>query len=396
VRLLRRVFDDPEDEAARLVLIDHLLEVHDPRGEYLHLAERLSRARAVNDGTLSIEEIERMNELLTRHEDQWLGPLAHVTSRESRRYFRGYLDVCDLALDAPADLDGAIGAPEWSTLSRIERSGKARASDLSRLVLATPMPRLRALGPLDQPTIAELRRADATPRSIEEVSFYVINPKPDAVFSQELLHAMERGAGLPNLKRLFVGFIKRTPNPFQDTDVILSWLWKTPAAKHLEVIGVALESHLGLARWMASIEAHETSIRELRILPATAVGPPSLLHTTPGDHITVARGDGDYASRFTKLTAREVGYQPVTELPQTLAQLPEDALTHVDLRNVSAWRTVSPALLTLEKQRNLKELILPKAAYGYGGLNEQRQATQMLERLRLRDVRVTYIDPTVT
>lgn len=386
-RLLEKVLRDPDDEASRLIFIDHLLEQRDLRGEYLELAERFSRASPLEVRTLSPVEIDRMNELLNRHEEAWLGPLSHVTARDSRRYHRGYLDSCELTLSAPSDLDGVVGAPEWSTVSRVERAGKARAKDLARLILATRFPRLRVVGVLDGPTLTEVATTPSL-HKIEEVSFYVVNPRPGTVFTPPLEAALREAPGLPALKRLFVGFVKRTPEPFRVEDVVLSWLWASPLAKRLEVVGVSLDSPGGLAEWLASLSAHTTSIRELQILPALAVGPPSLLHTFPGEHITLRSDD---KRRFSRLIVREVGSQPDTDLTEALARLPEDALTHVDLREVRQSR-IGGLLRVLENQRRLAELALPRATFGGGSISAQQQTTTLVVRLRARGVRITFRD----
>src|SRR5262249_46828710 len=152
-----------------------------------------------------------------------------------------------------------------------------------------------------------------------------------AVCPPDLVQALQLAPGLPNLRRLFVGFVDQA-RLFGPKEVVLSWLFEAPLAKRLEVLGVSLSPHTGLARWKESLESRTTAIRELRFLPAAALGSPSSIAATPGHHIRLVRQDP--TEPFTTLS---VATMPVrdpaqhADLTVALIALRSDALTRVDL-----------------------------------------------------------------
>ncbi|MFP2910745.1 TIGR02996 domain-containing protein [Pyxidicoccus sp. 3LFB2] len=76
--LLARVYAHPDDDAARLVLADHLLEQGDPLGEFIMLqcSPRADEAR--------------IRELLAQHGLAWQAPLGPLVRHEATRFERGF------------------------------------------------------------------------------------------------------------------------------------------------------------------------------------------------------------------------------------------------------------------------------------------------------------------
>jgi uncharacterized protein (TIGR02996 family) len=85
--LFQAVLAEPEEDAPRLVLADKLLELGDPRGEFIqlqvHAAREEDRARAK-------DLAERANKLLKKHQPAWNKPIKAFV--RSTIYSRGFVD----------------------------------------------------------------------------------------------------------------------------------------------------------------------------------------------------------------------------------------------------------------------------------------------------------------
>ncbi|MBL8934481.1 MAG: TIGR02996 domain-containing protein [Archangium sp.] len=83
--LLARVHDAPDDDTAKLVVADALLERKDPRGEFIALQFKGWRGEATK------EDRARVSALLSKHRAAWLGPLADVLDPDSLVFEKGFL-----------------------------------------------------------------------------------------------------------------------------------------------------------------------------------------------------------------------------------------------------------------------------------------------------------------
>ncbi|MBM4782668.1 MAG: TIGR02996 domain-containing protein [Archangiaceae bacterium] len=83
--LLARVHDAPDDDTAKLVVADALLERKDPRGEFIALQFKAWRGEATK------EDRARVSALLSKHRASWLGPLSDVLDPESLVFEKGFL-----------------------------------------------------------------------------------------------------------------------------------------------------------------------------------------------------------------------------------------------------------------------------------------------------------------
>ncbi len=99
--LYRAVWDNPDDDATKLVLADALLAIGDPRGELIQLqfSDRHDESGAMR--------------LLQRHGLTWLGALRGKVIPLA--YEKGFLAACQIV-----SADGAGGHPEWSTVHTVE------------------------------------------------------------------------------------------------------------------------------------------------------------------------------------------------------------------------------------------------------------------------------------
>ena len=102
-QLYQKVYENPGDDAARLVLADALLEAGDVRGELIVLqfqTHALARKRA--------------KKLIDRHRAHFLGPLSGVVMHGSDEWERGFLVGCIAKLSG-----GTVSCPAWSTVRRL-------------------------------------------------------------------------------------------------------------------------------------------------------------------------------------------------------------------------------------------------------------------------------------
>lgn len=103
--LLARVYAHPDDDAARLVLADHLLEQGDPLGEFIML-----QCAARPDGA-------RIRELLSRHEVAWQAPLGPLIRHKATRFERGFPVAVRLSF---AGQEWPAPGPAWGTVREID------------------------------------------------------------------------------------------------------------------------------------------------------------------------------------------------------------------------------------------------------------------------------------
>jgi len=110
--LLADVYADPDDDGARLVYADALLERGDPRGELITLQCRLAREPEL-PGARELRR--RISELVDSYGKQWLGELAPVV-RAGYRFERGFLAVCRVDIARADRVRAVVGHPAWSTV----------------------------------------------------------------------------------------------------------------------------------------------------------------------------------------------------------------------------------------------------------------------------------------
>jgi uncharacterized protein (TIGR02996 family) len=92
---LQAIFDNPDDDAPRLIYADWLEERGDPRGEFIHVSCALEKLEAT-DPLRSELEVQR-EALLVQHEEEWFGRLKRLISAGTPpggyvRYQRGFPD----------------------------------------------------------------------------------------------------------------------------------------------------------------------------------------------------------------------------------------------------------------------------------------------------------------
>jgi uncharacterized protein (TIGR02996 family) len=114
--LFAAVYENPEDDSARLVLADLLQERGDPRGELIAL--QVARHQAGGKPT------PRERELVKTWGRQWLGPLGAAFLNEGLAYTRGFVSAGRLGGSAEP------GSPGWATVEHLELGERGDSSVL--------------------------------------------------------------------------------------------------------------------------------------------------------------------------------------------------------------------------------------------------------------------------
>ena len=92
---LRAILDRPDDDVPRLLYADWLEKQGDPRGEFIHLQYKLRRLAEDDQERRTIEA--RQQQLLSKHQAKWLGPLAALAGKALGWQFRyGFVEAGEL------------------------------------------------------------------------------------------------------------------------------------------------------------------------------------------------------------------------------------------------------------------------------------------------------------
>jgi len=239
--LLAAVYADPDDDNARLVYADALLEQGDPRGELIALQCRLAREPDLPEAR---QLRKRAGELLDSHGKQWLGELAAIV-RAGYRFERGFLAVCRVDNNRADRVRALVGHPAWATVRdfggaaaialhpgmRALRSLAFDAQDAAfheqlpdawrDLLVATPR-RLHAL----------CYSGLASTRSWENAATPGVPGRWVAVPSGDELTALCECAALPELRSLTV---------VAAPELVTARLLASPVLARLRTLGVAFE-----------------------------------------------------------------------------------------------------------------------------------------------------------
>jgi uncharacterized protein (TIGR02996 family) len=186
--LLALIHDHPDDDAAREIYADALLEAGDPRGELMSLQLRAERGETTTDG------IRRARSLLRANSEAWLGDLAFVL--KSIVFERGMIAEAELVQNAaaePAVWERAVHSTELATVHTL-RKGRGNEAHYSSFVFSPTMRGLREVTMLSRTMIERVCRAR------EPWPFtHLVLEKP---LTPKLMAELSPTTALPGLERL--------------------------------------------------------------------------------------------------------------------------------------------------------------------------------------------------
>lgn len=185
--LLARVYAHPEDDAARLVLADHLLEQGDPLGEFIML-----QCSARPDEA-------RIRELLAQHGLAWQAPLGPLIRPDATRFERGFPVAVRLRVTRR---EWPAPGPAWGTVREISGDPAVTSTVAGwfahphlhavTFLRALPSPFVPQLGAYPLP-VRRLELSGGQP--IEEALFLKLSTLPHLTWV-EVTEASSRDVGL--------------------------------------------------------------------------------------------------------------------------------------------------------------------------------------------------------
>lgn len=167
--LLADIYANPEDDAARFVYADWLLERGDPRGEFITL--QLTRSSDKDKAALK-----RERELLKAHKKEWLGRLVNVTGGDLI-FRRGFLAEATVKFRHQRDVEQYGSLPEWATLEKLEWGDHLVRDDQiewSRFIGPTMRHVKVAKGPM-----GKFLLKDGPPWAVEDLELWRGDNKPE-------------------------------------------------------------------------------------------------------------------------------------------------------------------------------------------------------------------------
>jgi uncharacterized protein (TIGR02996 family) len=275
--LLELVYQDPDDDAARLVYADFLLEQGDSLGEFVQL-----QFRQRGPG-LSLQERQRMEGLQRKSQRDWLRPIWPALVAGGRlkveppAFERGFL-VGAWVAPPPHPLSDLWQRPEWATVRWLKGKPVLGASmraleevtSSAELRLVDPLPRLRRLeAPASEELLAEpwpalpaLRQLALAMGSMEELRCL------------ELLLAQPQSAQLRELALLNVGWplgedvqVLLSPCHFE---VVLLRTWQAELELRRSPSG-RYDDVLLRPSWALSLRQWELLLAPFRLRPAASL-----------------------------------------------------------------------------------------------------------------------------
>ncbi|MDP3505027.1 MAG: TIGR02996 domain-containing protein [Myxococcales bacterium] len=225
--LLAAVYENPDDDGVREVYADALLELGDPRGEFIVLQFRRHRGE-----TLTPAELKQEAALQKKHAKAWLGPLYDVLHTTHLEFRRGFLYGAQIRPVAKA-LPAARNHPAWSTLRELNMSTGGTNERGASLVIQPNARHVRVMTDVVYHVLDELA-ASSMDRVLEvlEIGWLPLgrqaeqgNPMPERAWAATLT-----GKAFPKLRELHLGY-----EAMYDPEA-LSGLWSSPLVRQLEAV----------------------------------------------------------------------------------------------------------------------------------------------------------------
>lgn len=113
LELVKRVWENPDDDDLRRVTADALLEAGNAWGEFITLQFHAAEGNA--------DAAKKADALLAKHARDFCGPVAKIVKQRSRVFEKGFLVACatDATMIGRRDWEAAASAPHWGTVKRV-------------------------------------------------------------------------------------------------------------------------------------------------------------------------------------------------------------------------------------------------------------------------------------
>ncbi|MFZ5442427.1 MAG: TIGR02996 domain-containing protein [Myxococcota bacterium] len=279
--LLAAVYASPDDETVRQVYADALLEVGDPRGEFMVLQLKRARGEA-----LTPAEEKQEAALQKKHAKAWLGPLYEVLHTTSLGFRGGFLHTAQIRPVSKA-LAAARNHPAWSTVRELNMSTGGTNERGASLIVQPNARHIRTLWNVVYLVLDELAASPGEGRELEllHISWLPMG-SPESENGRVATRAWQAtltGKAFPKLRELQLGREAASePDALKD-------LWTSPLVKQLSRVRL-VASYFHAAKYL-SVAAREASSRLTVELDFGAV----LFVVTPGGQLAIsATGSAEY------------------------------------------------------------------------------------------------------
>jgi uncharacterized protein (TIGR02996 family) len=306
--LLAAVYASPDDETVRQVYADALLEVGDPRGEFMVLQLKRARGEA-----LTPAEEKQEASLQKKHVKAWLGPLYDVLHTTHLEFRGGFLHTAQIRPVSKA-LAAARNHPAWSTVRDLDMSTGGTNERGTSLILQPNARHLRVLRDVVYLVLDELAVSPGEGRELEvlDVSWLPLGD-PDGDYGRVATRAWQAtltGKAFPKLRELHLG-----REAASELDALKD-LWTSPLGRQLSL--VRLDASYSRAAKALAVAASQAT---KRLTVELDFGPLLFSVRTGGElTITATDGRGETAHLWKDLVA---GLDPATwkKLDVTKARL---------------------------------------------------------------------------
>ncbi|MBL8939939.1 MAG: hypothetical protein JNM69_35620, partial [Archangium sp.] len=208
------------------VYADALLEVGDPRGEFMTLQFKRARGEP-----LTPAETKQEAALQKKHVKAWLGPLYDVLYTTHLEFRRGFLYAAQIRPVGKA-IPAARNHPAWSTVRELNMSTGGTNERGASLILQPNARRIRVLTNIVYLVLDELAASPGEGRELEvlDISWLPLGDG-EAEYGKVAMRAWKAtltGAAFPKLRQLQFG---RSASGNLEA---LEGLWTSPLCKRLE------------------------------------------------------------------------------------------------------------------------------------------------------------------
>ena len=331
--LFAAVYADPDRDEPRSVLADHLIELGDPRGEFIAL--QLARART--GGTPS----QRERALLKAHGAKWTGHLERIFAKTDREFARGFLargraeGQWKIGSPAKHAMPSMIGLVEWSTVEGYACPNyyDDRVVPLAELFSAPAMRSLRVLHNIPANIAVEIEKS-ATPPPLVEIAIQDYDRYTDQLGE----------TGLRGVRSLIVCRVISLDR--------INWLWTCPLWPRLEAItltGYHSEPLTDIVEYLGAFLEHAPpSLRRIGFMGQTRFP-----WSPEGWHVELERDDRGAFSRLSAaFGACTYGYAIVgDQLADALDKLSVGSLTSIEIRETRAYKPTDEQTVQLARAR---------------------------------------------
>lgn len=259
--LLAAIYENPEDDAARLVYADRLGSAGDPRGEFIILQVAHERGQATR------ESKKRERELAKQYAAIWLGELGPVINKTGLKYRRGFPDTVVFAANNEAQVEKLVGHPAWATVRSLEMDSHWQfQATVDRMILDPGFRSLRELHGYTSPELLDALATSKTPRPITALTFNQLSMQPSIGWSID--HGYTRmpaeGPRVPAAQRKILTEARGLPKL---RDLTLHWLFRVDAKYMRWLFSGALGMQLERFATRVGAEFLPTYMRELEDHP---------------------------------------------------------------------------------------------------------------------------------